>query len=241
MHGLGLEGEAYLLAQLVDGIVTRHDALDPLVGEFGKNLFLHLLDGHRAIVGTHDTQAVRVVALAFELEALRLAHVHAQQLLVEALGHEATAHRVDAAVRADAAQTLAVEAHLDGDEEAVIRTDRMRLGGDEVRIHVHVCAYLLVDIDVDGFEWRHGDLHGIIRAEGETGLGNDVDLEGEGMSSLETGSGLDLGLGQGGDATLVEGEGDEHVHCLRLEDGVDVVYAKVLGQRIGNGPFGIGT
>lgn len=108
---------------MVDGIVGGHDALDPFVGEFGEHLFLHLLDGNRAFIGAHGAQAIRIVALALEGEALGLTYVHAKELLVETFGHESTPHRVDTAIGADPAEALSVEVDVDGDKEAVIGTD----------------------------------------------------------------------------------------------------------------------
>lgn len=128
----------------------------------GRTSFLHLLDGDRAFIGAHGAQTIGVVTLAFEGKALGFAYIHAKELLVEALGHESASHRVDTAVGADTAETLSVEIDVDGDEEAVIGTDGMGVCGHEVGIHVHVCAYFGIHIDLGGLEGRHRDLDGVV-------------------------------------------------------------------------------
>ena len=223
---VGRQAIGYAAAQsgriAVHGQVLGH----PFVIDGGDDLFLHLLDGDGAVDGV--ALVVGVHAGQVEGERLRFAHVHADEMLLEVLGHEAHAGEVRAAFGGQVVHLLAVLEGFERQQEAVAFLHRVRLVRHELRVALGDLRDLLLDLGLLDLERRHGDGHGLVGLQLVVGLRRDANLEREGLAALERTGGLRKSRERRRDVALVDGERHEVLHGLLLHDGVEVLDAQLL-------------
>ena len=221
---------AEVLAHRGEVLVHGHVLLDPLVVDDGHDLLLNLEHRDRGLVGFHDLVHVLVEARALEREGAGVADVHADDVLVEAHGHEVEAGLVRAALGREAGDDLAVLGHFHLQLAGVALGDGMRVG-----FHVGlVVAGQLADLLVDGLfvrlERLGVELDGAVVAQLVGGLGHHVEHELEGLAALDHVAGLRHGRERGDDVVLVERGRDEHLDGRVGDGGIEVADAQLLGD-----------
>ena len=180
-------------------VVEAEVVLCELVGQLGEHVVHETVDGD---LGLGDLGLGGLLALSdgslgkLELDGLGLGGVHADEALVEALGHLALAEVVQAVLEVDLLEVLAT---LDLDVHEVIGLNGTAL---DVLVLAQVAAEgvdLGRNLGLSGLLGGKRDLDGLVGAQGELGAHGVTHLEGEvlaGDNRLDIG---EVGIADGND------------------------------------------
>ena len=163
-----------------------------------------------------------------EGELLDIALGHADEVLLELIGHKAHAQDVGAPVGAQVIQALAALGDLEGDLRGAGSVERLGIallvGGEALSELLD----LLIDQRIVEIQRRDGDGHGLVAGKLVIGLGSHLHLELEDLAALD-------GLVDDGrrrerraQVALVHGERHEVVDSHLLGNGVQVLDAELL-------------
>ena len=228
LTALLLEALANAVAEVVCRLVHRHVLRHPLVGNSGDDLLLNLEHGGAAFHLLGALVAIVVKARALEGELLRLADVHADDILVEAVGHVTGARGVGAALGGQARHRLAVLGALELHLHAVALRNRMRVVSDVLGVVLGRLVHMALNLVLAHLERLHRDGNRLIGRELVVGLREHHD--GERELAVASDSAIVLGLRRvrGREVLLVDGIRDKTLDRLLLHDGVEVLDAHLL-------------
>ena len=228
LAALLLEALADAVAEVLSRLVHGHVLLHPLVGDLGRDLFLNLEHGGDAIDFLRALLALVVKAWPLEGEFLGLADVHADDVLIEAVGHVTGARGVGAALGGQARHRLAAlgahKLHL----HAVALGNRMRIGSNILGVVLGRLVHVALDLLFAHREGLHRDGDGLIGGKLVFRLRKHDD--GEGELAIANDCVVVLGLRRvgGREVLLVDGVGNKAVDRLLLHHGVEVLDAHLL-------------
>ena len=238
---LGLEDAAHIGHQ---GLLARehgHVRLHPGIVDDRHDLLLDLLHGHRAGNGLVHHFPVLGAQGGLEGELLGLARLHADERLIESLGHVAPAHEVGAVLAGERLDLLAVVEALHGDGAGVPRRKRLGVGhhvGDGVLGNL---LQLLVDGSLVEGEGGHRDLHRLVGGQLVGGLHRDVQGERELLAALELHRGRGLGRERRHEVAAIERPRHEHLDGVGLDDLVQIGDAELFLRQFLDGLARCGT
>ena len=238
---LGLEDAAHIGHQ---GLLARehgHVRLHPGIVDDRHDLLLNLLHGHRAGDGLVHHFPVLGAQGGLEGELLGLARLHADERLIESLGHVAPAHEVGAILTGERLDLLAVVEALHGNGAGVPRRKRLGVGHDIGDGVLGNLLQLLVDGSLVEGEGGHRDLHRLVGGELVGGLHRDVQGERELLAALELHRGRGLRRKSRHEVAAVERPGHEHLDGVGLDDLVQISDAQLFFRQLLDGFARCGT
>ena len=228
LAALLLEALANAVAEVVCRLVHRHVLRHPFIGNGGDDLLLNLEYRGTAFHLLGALVTVVVKARALEGEFLRLANVHADDVLVEAVGHIAGARGVGAALGSQARHRLAVLGTLELHLHAVALRNRMRVVGDVLGVMLRRFIHMALDLVFAHLERLHRDGNRLIGRELVVGLREHHDGERELAVASDGAIMLGLRRVRGREVLLVDSIRNKTLDRLLLHDGVEILDAHLL-------------